>query len=79
MGDDIPFPSLETICTISPVRMVNSLARSLLKSYKTFAVGFLGAAAAGGADGGGGGGALTELVDSLRECAAAAAVTAATG
>jgi hypothetical protein len=51
---------LETICTISPVRMVNSLARSLLKSYKTLAVGFLGAAAAAG---GGGGGALTELVD----------------
>lgn len=77
---NVPFPSLETICTISPARMVNSLARSLLKSYKTLAVGFLGAAAAaGGATGGGGGGALTELVDSLRECAATAAVTAATG
>jgi hypothetical protein len=79
----VPFPSLETICTISPARIVNSLARSLLKSYKTFAVGFLGAAAAaGGAAGGGGGGALTELVDPFRECAATAAtaaVTAATG
>jgi hypothetical protein len=68
----VPFPSLDTICTISPVRMESSLARSLLKSYLTFAVGFF---AAGGAAGGGGGGALIEPVDSLRVWAAAAAAT----
>lgn len=52
--------------------MDSSFERSLLKSYKTLAVGFF---EAGGADGGGGGGPLTEPVDSVRECAAATAAT----
>lgn len=52
--------------------MDSSFERSLLKSYKTLAVGFF---EAGGADGGGGGGALMEPEDSLRVCAAAAATT----
>lgn len=54
---NLPFPSLETICTISPAWIVSSLDLSLEKSYKTLAEGFFGAAgaAAGGAGGGGGG------------------------
>lgn len=52
--------------------MDSSFERSLLKSYRTLAVGF---DAAGGADGGGGGGALTEPADSVRVCAAAVAAT----
>lgn len=74
---NIPLPSFETICTISPVRMDSSFERSLLKSYSTLAVGVAGFFEAGGAEGGGGGGARTEPAESVRVCAAAAA--AATG
>lgn len=63
IGENIPFPSFETICTISPARIDSSFERSLLKSYSTLAVGFF---EAGGAAGGGGGGALTEVADSVR-------------
>jgi hypothetical protein len=63
-GIYVPFPSFETICTISPVRMDSSFARSLLKSYRTLAVGFR--EAAGGAEGGGGGGAFMEPLESVR-------------
>lgn len=63
MHNHHPFPSFETICRISPVRMDSSFERSLLKSYNTLAVGFF---EAGGAEGGGGGGAFIELEESVR-------------
>ncbi|OOF90523.1 hypothetical protein ASPCADRAFT_135088 [Aspergillus carbonarius ITEM 5010] len=66
-----PFPSLDTICTISPARIDNSLDWSLLKSYNTFAVGFFCAGVPAG--GGGGGGARPELDDAFRTCCDAAA------
>ena len=69
---DLPFPSFETICTVSPARMVSSLDRSLVKSYRTLAIDFFGA---GGAAGGGGGGALMEPVELVWACDAAAAAT----
>lgn len=55
--------------------MLSSLDRSLEKSYRTFAVGFFGAAAGG--TGGGGGGARTEDCDGSRLCDVAAAATTA--
>lgn len=58
-----PFPSLETICTISPARIESSFDWALLKSYKTLAVGFL---CAGGLEGGGGGGPLIDPDDAVR-------------
>lgn len=65
-----PFPSRDTICTISPARIDNSLGCALEKSYSALATGFFGA---GALTGGGGGGAFTDPEELARLCAVAAA------